>query len=65
MSRWSGRREIGFGLYVISAPTPFRREDAPALKRDAAGVIARLYPDAPALYAPQGLAAAAEHRPRL
>ena len=45
---------IGFGLYVISSPTPFRREDAAKLKRDAAGVIARLYPDAPALYARQG-----------
>jgi UDP-glucose 4-epimerase len=43
--------EIGFGLFVISAPTPFRRADAEALKRDAASVIARLYPDAPALYA--------------
>jgi len=43
--------EIGFGLFVISAPTPFRRTDAEALKRDAASVIARLYPDAPALYA--------------
>ena len=46
--------EIGFGLYVISASTPLRREDAPELKRDAAGVIARLYPDAPALYARRG-----------
>ena len=43
--------EIGFGLFVISALTPFRRTDAEALKRDAASVIARLYPDAPALYA--------------
>jgi nucleoside-diphosphate-sugar epimerase len=46
--------EIGFGVFVISAPTPFRREDAAELKRDAAGVIARLYPDAPALYARMG-----------
>ncbi|MDE3176539.1 MAG: NAD(P)-dependent oxidoreductase [Pseudomonadota bacterium] len=46
--------EIGFGLYVISAPTPFRREDAELLKRDAAAVIARLYPEAPALYARRG-----------
>jgi UDP-glucose 4-epimerase len=43
--------EIGFGLFVISAPTPFRRTDAEALKRDAASVIAHLYPDAPALFA--------------
>ena len=46
--------EIGFGLFVISAPTPFRRTDAEALKRDAASVIARLYPDALALYAQKG-----------
>jgi len=46
--------EIGFGLYVISTPTPLRRERAADLKRDAAGVIAGLYPDAPALYAKRG-----------
>ena len=46
--------EIGFGLYVISAPTPFRREDASLLKRDAAAAIARAFPDAAALYAKKG-----------
>ena len=46
--------EIGFSLYVISAPTPFRREDAKLLKRDAAAAIARAFPDAPALYAKKG-----------
>ena len=46
--------EIGFGLYVISAPTPFRREDASALKRDAAAAITRAFPDAAALYAKKG-----------
>jgi UDP-glucose 4-epimerase len=45
---------LGFRTYVVSAPTPFTRTDAAALKRDAAGVIARLYPDAPALYAARG-----------
>lgn len=45
---------IGFGTYVISAPTPFRREEAAALKRDAAAVIARHFPEAPALYAARG-----------
>lgn len=29
---------IGFGLYVISATTPFRRDDAARLRSDAAGV---------------------------
>jgi nucleoside-diphosphate-sugar epimerase len=46
--------EVGFGLFVISAPTPFRREQAAALKRDAAEVIAKLFPEAPALYARKG-----------
>lgn len=45
---------IGFGTYVISAPTPFRREEAAELKRDAAAVIARHFPDAPTLYAARG-----------
>lgn len=45
---------IGFGTYIISAPTPFRRDDAEALKTDAAAVIARHFPEAPALYAARG-----------
>jgi UDP-glucose 4-epimerase len=45
---------IGFGTFIVSAPTPFSRGDAPALKQDAASVIARLYPEAPALYARAG-----------
>ena len=32
---------IGFGTFVVSAPVPFVRSDAEALKRDAAGVVAR------------------------
>ncbi len=45
---------IGFGTYVISAPTPFRRADAPRLARDAAGLIRELFPEAEALYARAG-----------
>jgi nucleoside-diphosphate-sugar epimerase len=45
---------IGFGEFVISAPTPFARADAEALKRDAAAVIRRLFPEAEALYARRG-----------
>jgi nucleoside-diphosphate-sugar epimerase len=45
---------IGFGIFVVSAPTPFMRSDARALKRDAASVIARYFPEAPALYAARG-----------
>lgn len=45
---------IGFGLYIVSAPTPFRRDAAAALKHDAAAVIAQHFPEAPALYAARG-----------
>jgi len=45
---------IGFATYVVSAPTPFRREEAEELKRDAAAVITRHFPEAPALYAARG-----------
>ena len=41
---------IGFGAFVVSAPVPFMRSDAAALKCDAASVVARYFPDAPALY---------------
>jgi nucleoside-diphosphate-sugar epimerase len=45
---------IGFGVFIICAPTPFERSDAGALARDAAAVVARYFPDAPALYARRG-----------
>jgi nucleoside-diphosphate-sugar epimerase len=46
--------DLGFDTFIISAPTPFARSEAPELKRDSAAVIARLFPDAPALYAQRG-----------
>jgi nucleoside-diphosphate-sugar epimerase len=46
--------EVGFGTFILSAPTPFVREDCAALKADAPAVIARYFPDAAALYARQG-----------
>jgi UDP-glucose 4-epimerase len=45
---------VGFGLYVVSAPTPFNRDEVAALKSDAPIVISRLFPDAAALYANRG-----------
>jgi len=45
---------IGFATFIISAPTPFVPSDAEALKHDAASVVARCFPDAPALYAERG-----------
>lgn len=45
---------LGFEIFVLSAPTPFVRSDAGALKRAAADVIERYFPDAPGLYARHG-----------
>ena len=45
---------LGFEIFVLSAPTPFVRSEAEALKRVAADVIERHFPDAPALYAQRG-----------
>lgn len=45
---------IGFDTFVISAPTPFERSESTALKHDAASVVARHFPEAPALYQKRG-----------
>ena len=44
----------GFGTFVVSAPTPFAREDAGELRRDAAAVVRRAFPEAAELYARRG-----------
>lgn len=46
--------ELGFDTFILSAPTPFRPDEGVALKVDAAAVIARHFPDAPALYRARG-----------
>ncbi len=46
--------DVGFGVFVISAPPPFDQSEAEELKRDATSVIARHYPEAAELYARQG-----------
>ena len=46
--------DLGFGLFIVSAPTPFDRSEAEELKRDAPAVIARHFPDAPELFARAG-----------
>lgn len=45
---------IGFGRYILSATTPFLQSDAGELRRNAAGVVRRLFPDCGALYAARG-----------
>jgi UDP-glucose 4-epimerase len=47
-------RAVGFGLYLVSAPPPFARADAAALKQDAAALIRERFPDAEALFAARG-----------
>ena len=46
--------EIGHGTFILSAPTPFSRDETTELKGDAAAVIARHFPDAAELYARRG-----------
>jgi len=46
--------EVGFGTFIVSAPTPFRREECAELRHDAPAVIARHFPDAAELYARRG-----------
>lgn len=45
---------IGFGSFIVSAPTPFAPDECGELKRDAPAVIARHFPDATKLYAAKG-----------
>jgi UDP-glucose 4-epimerase len=47
-------QSIGFGRYIISATTPFAREDALQLKVNASAVVQRLFPDAQALFSEHG-----------
>jgi nucleoside-diphosphate-sugar epimerase len=42
---------IGFGRYIVSATTPFSESDLADLRRDAAKVVRRLFPDCEALFA--------------
>lgn len=44
-------REIGFRKYIISATTPFTRDDLLALRADAPGVVRRLVPEFENAYA--------------
>jgi UDP-glucose 4-epimerase len=47
-------RAIGFGRYIISATTPFTRDDLAVLRADAPAVVRRLFPDYEAVYAQRG-----------
>ncbi|MDG4880128.1 NAD(P)-dependent oxidoreductase [Mesorhizobium sp. WSM4884] len=45
---------LGFDIFIVSAPTPFRPQDCTELIADAPSVVARYFPDYPRLYARKG-----------
>ena len=45
---------LGFGRYIVSATTPFARDDLAELRHDAAAVVWRHVPGAEAVYAARG-----------
>jgi nucleoside-diphosphate-sugar epimerase len=47
-------KQIGFGTYIISATTPFTRNDLKDLREDAPAVVKRLFPDYEAAYKHKG-----------
>jgi UDP-glucose 4-epimerase len=47
-------QDIGFGRYIISATTPFTRDDLAMLRRNAPAVVHRLFPDSEALFDAHG-----------
>jgi UDP-glucose 4-epimerase len=46
--------ELGFGIFIVSAPPPFTPEECDELAVDAPAVVERHFPDAPGLYARAG-----------
>jgi len=46
--------EFGFDTFIVSSMTPFSRGDGAALIANAPSVVARYFPDYPALYAKRG-----------
>ena len=46
--------QIGFDIFIVSAPTPFSPDDCRELITDAPSVVARYFPDYPRLYARKG-----------
>lgn len=47
-------KESRFGRYIVSAPTPFTRDDLADLRTDAPSVVLRHFPECEALYAARG-----------
>ncbi len=47
-------KESRFGRYIVSAPTPFTRDDLAELRADAPSVVLRHFPECEALFAARG-----------
>ncbi|HET6563916.1 MAG TPA: NAD(P)-dependent oxidoreductase [Xanthomonadales bacterium] len=45
---------VGFDIFIVSAKTPFRREDCPQLLHDAPAVVEKYFPAYPEIYARHG-----------
>ena len=45
---------LGFGKFIITATTPFQRDDLPQLGTDAPAVLAKYFPEYPEIYAALG-----------
>jgi nucleoside-diphosphate-sugar epimerase len=46
--------DLGFGRYIVSATTPFTRDDLAELRTDAPAVVRRHFPDYDSTFAPLG-----------
>jgi UDP-glucose 4-epimerase len=46
--------ELGFGRYIVSATTPFTRDDLQELHEDAPAVVRRHFPDYESVFEPRG-----------
>jgi len=46
--------QLGFDIFIVSAPTPFQPQDCTELIADAPSVVARYFPHYPRLYAKKG-----------
>ena len=57
--------QLGFGRYIISATTPFTRDDLAELRTAAPEVVRRRFPDFEDVYTEPGLADVPGDRPRL
>ena len=54
MIAWRRAPALGFARYIVSATTPFSRDDLPALRDDLPALVDRIYPEWAGIYARRG-----------